>query len=82
MPNYFASYLVPGLHFLLPNLLLISIIKYRENIQGIQRARQLAHELAILNFRLRLGQFCVECDVCVVRGTQLRFPPKCIENNF
>ena len=51
-------------------------------MQGIQRAHQLAHQLAILNFRLRLGQFCVECDVGVVRGTQRRFPPKCIENHF
>ena len=51
-------------------------------MQGIQRAHQLAHELAILNFCLRLGQFCVECDVGVVRGTQRRFSPKCVENNF
>ena len=51
-------------------------------IYGEYNAHQLAHELAILNFRLRLGQFCVECDVGVVRGTQRRFPPKCIENNF
>ena len=51
-------------------------------MQGIQRAHQLAHELAILNFRLRLGQFCVECDVGVVGAPSGGFLPNALKTIF